>query len=159
MHVYGQQSCVWYAVELCGICPSVGVVGGSREGLMTWHTRRLDNFASHLRGKETDEESGDLFEVVARGGNHLMFVWLFFVSPSRDSTWCFCPRRRNARLQDYDHRIPIFLEFIVMFFGVVSSSEVEVKVECLRSLNENSRHEVRNFLKDKLLSSRNRSST
>jgi hypothetical protein len=45
-----------------------------------------------------------------------------------------------------------------MFFGVVSSSEVEVKVECLRSLNENSRHELRNFSTGKPLSSRNQSS-
>jgi hypothetical protein len=45
-----------------------------------------------------------------------------------------------------------------MFLGVLSSSEVEVKVECLRSLNENGRHEFRNFLIDKLLSSRNQSS-
>jgi hypothetical protein len=43
-HVYGMR---WN----CGIYPFVGVVGGSRKGLMTWHTRRLDNFASHLRGK------------------------------------------------------------------------------------------------------------
>jgi hypothetical protein len=45
-----------------------------------------------------------------------------------------------------------------MFLSVVSSSEVEVKVECLRSLNENSRHESRNFSTGKLLSSRNQSS-
>jgi hypothetical protein len=30
------------------------------------------------------------------------------VSLSRDSTWCFCPRRRNGRLQDHDHRILYF---------------------------------------------------
>jgi hypothetical protein len=45
-----------------------------------------------------------------------------------------------------------------MFLGVLSSSEVEVKVECLRSLNERGRHELRNFSTGKLLSSRNQSS-
>ena len=45
-----------------------------------------------------------------------------------------------------------------MFLGVLSSSEVEVKVECLHSLNENGRHELRNFSTGKLLSSRNQSS-
>ena len=67
-HVYGMR---WN----CGICPSVGVVGGSRKGLMTWHTRRLDNFASHLRGKRLMRRVGDLFEGVARGGSYLMFLF------------------------------------------------------------------------------------